>query len=286
MPAISVTIGPAEIENVRVIGLGDETDPAVSVTGGPINVRLRGVECYAGGGILFEAGDGSSIEQCHVEDSKGYGILVSGATGQVAVVGNTMRGTSTDVLVAGLIVDGDGAAARDITVAGNSIEGGVDGVQLLDVANVAMSGNTVKAFRTGIAMSGVDGSTVTGNTVAGFSGLSGFELTQHGIEVAACSDNVIAGNLIDQPGQGTDDTYDGIILSGDSDRNLVQGNRVIPSAAANATRYGVNVSASTCNDNVVDGNFLGDASVYGTGSYNDAGTGTITARDGNGQFTY
>jgi hypothetical protein len=286
MPGISVSIGPAEIENVRVIGLGDDIDPAVSVTGGPINVRLRGVECYTGGGILFEAGDGSSIEQCHVEDSKGYGILVSGATGQVAIVGNTMRGTSTDDLVAGLIVDGDGAAARDITVTGNSIEGGVDGVQLLDVSSVTFTGNTVKAFRTGVTVSGVDGSAITGNTVAGFSGFSGFELNQHGIVVTDSSDNVIAGNVVDQPGQGTDDTYDGIILSGDSDRNLVSGNRVVPSAAANATRYGVNVSAATCNDNVVDGNFLGDASVYGTGSYNNAGTGTIIARDADGQFTY
>ena len=129
-----------------------------------------------------------------------------------------------------------------------------------------------------VLVSGCTVGTVAGNVMVSPAG--------HGVEVAGSSDVTVQSNVIDEPGHATDDTFDGVILSGDANRNLVAGNRVIPSPAPNATRYGINVSAATCDDNVIDGNFLGDASTYGTASYNNAGTGTITARDADGQFTY
>ncbi len=109
---------------------------------------------------------------------------------------------------------------------------------------------------------------------------------EHGIDMIDCFDCKVGGNVIIGTGESASNTYDAIRLSGDSDRNFVGGNQIRPRVASGTTRYGVNVSASTCDDNVVDGNFLGDASAYGTGDFNDAGTGTITARDANGQFTY
>jgi hypothetical protein len=108
----------------------------------------------------------------------------------------------------------------------------------------------------------------------------------HGIEVAGSSDVTIRSNVVDEPGQGTTNTFDGIILSGDSNVNAVVGNTVKPSGVGNTTRYGVNVSAATCDDNVVADNWLGPIATYGTGSFNNAGTGTITAPAANGQYEY
>lgn len=107
---------------------------------------------------------------------------------------------------------------------------------------------------------------------------------EHGLELSDCQAVRVAGNVVWEPGWDTANTFDGIILTGDTDGCLVSGNLVVPASAS--TRYGINVSVSTCDDNVIDGNFLGETAAYGTGSFNDAGTGTITARDGNGQFTY
>jgi nitrous oxidase accessory protein NosD len=98
---------------------------------------------------------------------------------------------------------------------------------------------------------------------------------QHGIVVDVSSSASITNNLIGPFGTATTNTYDGIILSGDSNRNLVQGNHLVPQAAGNVPRYGVNVSAAACDDTIVVGNDFGPAANYGTDALNDAGTGTI-----------
>ena len=122
------------------------------------------------------------------------------------------------------------------------------------------------------------------STLCEFRGASGRNLQYHGIVVSGASDCLVAANVIDRPGAQTANTYDGVILSGNSDRNMIVNNKVIPRTSG-STRYGVNVSAATCDDNVVADNMLIPSASFGTGSFNDAGTGTVTSRDGNGQFT-
>jgi parallel beta-helix repeat protein len=99
---------------------------------------------------------------------------------------------------------------------------------------------------------------------------------EHGIRLSASSDCVIEGNLVFGPGQNSNNTFDGIFLEGNSDRNHVTGNRVLSDPLAFvAARYGINVSAATCNDNVVVNNYLGVDAAYGTNALNDAGTATM-----------
>lgn len=95
---------------------------------------------------------------------------------------------------------------------------------------------------------------------------------RHGMELAAVSTSKVSGNLIHSPGFTTTNTYDGILLSGDSNDNYIEGNTVIPLASP-ATRYGINLSAATCDDNIVVANDL--RGTFGTSALNDAGTGTI-----------
>ena len=92
-----------------------------------------------------------------------------------------------------------------------------------------------------------------------------------GIEIDGAAHCQVTGNLVISPGQATSNTYDGIILSGTATKNTVRGNEV---HADPSTRYGINVSAATCDCNVVVANVLGDLADYGTDALNDAGTGT------------
>lgn len=284
MAGVTITGGDVLIEDVVVDGLGDATEPAFSIASANPRVRLINCKALSGGGFYFTAGDGSSMVGCTAHNPDGYGFFVEGPTGGMQMIGCTVKNASISDTVAAVIIDGQGQS-RDIVVKGCSIEGSVDGISAIDIDHLVLADNDVKAFSVGIDLTDVNGSTITGNNVAGFDGID-IELSEHGIVITDSSDNVVAGNVITEPGVGTDDTYDGIHLAGDSNRNHIAGNTVIPSTVANATRYGVNISAATCDDNVVADNVLGPTASYGTGAYNDAGTGTVTARDGNGQFTW
>jgi parallel beta-helix repeat protein len=93
----------------------------------------------------------------------------------------------------------------------------------------------------------------------------------HGIHLNDSSDNQVSGNYVDSAGQTADDTYDGIYVDGNSDRNKITEN-IVRYDPTTKSRYGVNISASTCDENLVDGNDLLNSGA--TGEYNDAGTGT------------
>lgn len=106
---------------------------------------------------------------------------------------------------------------------------------------------------------------VEGNTV--------YANKYHGIRVYGYSNNIIKGNICFNNGYGSaTPTYDGIYLEGNSDYNVIIGNRCYDDQSTKTQRYGINISASACDKNLIDGNILiGNA----TGPYNDAGTGTV-----------
>lgn len=87
--------------------------------------------------------------------------------------------------------------------------------------------------------------------------------------VVTGSNSVIQGNYISGSGVATSDTYDGILINSAVDRCVITGNRVF----GGTMRYAVNVSASTCDNNIVSNNILTDGV---SGQLNDAGTGTVT----------
>lgn len=98
-------------------------------------------------------------------------------------------------------------------------------------------------------------------------------LDGHGIVLNDVSDAKITGNLIVNIGGDGTNTFDGIILTGDSDRNMIDGNKIVPGSIV-LPRYAINISAATCDCNFVVGNDGGPSSGYGTGTINDAGTNT------------
>jgi parallel beta-helix repeat protein len=126
----------------------------------------------------------------------------------------------------------------------------------------------------------------------------------NGIEVDASNHGIVAGNLVQIPdrhgisildssnvhvrdnylydgGQGTANTYDGIILAGNSDDCTLMGNVVfLTSGAGNRWRYGLNVSAATCDRTIYLGNTCRPGANFATGAFNDAGTGSINVWPG------
>jgi parallel beta-helix repeat protein len=98
---------------------------------------------------------------------------------------------------------------------------------------------------------------------------------EHGIRLSASKDCLIVGNKIYGPGQNSANTYDGVFLEGDSDRNQITANKIVSDPLGFvAARYAVNISAAACNDSIVVNNDFGVTADYGTGAYNNAGTGT------------
>ncbi len=125
----------------------------------------------------------------------------------------------------------------------------------------------------------VDGIAVT-DGLDGIIAHNSLDVQQHGISLTDTSRCLITGNLIVEPSEATDNTYDGIILAGNSDLNEIRDNKITGRSVANQPRYGINISAATCDDNSYLGNRTGPAADYGTGAYNDAGTGTINTWPG------
>lgn len=106
-------------------------------------------------------------------------------------------------------------------------------------------------------------------------------MDEHGVRVVDTSDATVSGNLILWTGLA-DNTFDGIILEGNSDRNLIDHNRIISDTRtssgvfAGRFRYGINISAATCNATKYVGNDCSPGANFGTAPYNDSGTGSVS----------
>lgn len=121
----------------------------------------------------------------------------------------------------------------------------------------------------GIKLDNADSCLIANNLV--------FYAGQGGIQLVDSSRNLVHGNMIFDCGYTTTNTYNGIFIDGNSDENLVYGNKVglNPGAAvAAALKWGIRVDDATCNDNMIYGNDVKGS--YVTAGVSDAGTGTIT----------
>lgn len=98
--------------------------------------------------------------------------------------------------------------------------------------------------------------------------------SQHGVRLTDSSDNRIEGNITNA-GRQTGNTYDGVFMDGDSNRNRTA-LTVTYLGSGNQMRYGMNISAGTC-DNNVEASILTGAGA--TANFNDAGTGTVLTDD-------
>jgi hypothetical protein len=198
--------------------------------------------------------------------SSGHAIIDTndGEISYLKVIGNTVSdGGGNSFLRIG---------SGQVTVLGNTCAAGVDdGILVpsgLGTPGTIIAGNSIICAGVGISSGGLwEEAHISDNFI---------DAGEHGMDLADLSRGHIYGNTIYRPGLNTDNTFDGIRLSGASgDESYIHGNRLIVFSFGNAPRYGVNVSAATCENNIIVGNDLGDPADYGTDALNDAGTGTI-----------
>jgi parallel beta-helix repeat protein len=142
-----------------------------------------------------------------------------------------------------------------------------------------ITGNTVYRNGTtsspsGISIAGCSRVNVLGNAVS-YSGKHGILLQSGGTStVTGTYDCVVRGNTSYNNGVNST-TGDGIALFSDSQRNIIEDNFCFDDRTPKLQRYGINISASTCVDNVVRNNHTSRNLSL---PINDSGTSTI--RDG------
>ena len=258
---IDISTGPSDaptvIDQVEIFA---EDHYAVNASAGYPTIRDSRLECDQGDGLVVEA-DECRMTRCHVNAAV-HAVTDTGfGHHAVHIVDNYLSGFDDAIYLQGTL-------DRSFIV-GNEIEAGVDGIAIDDPTDVVIARNVVNLVGGhGINLLRAARCQVKDNLVHGNFGA--------GILLTDSSGNMIQGNRINEVGSQTDNTEDGIRVAGNSDRNMITGNKIVPRTDSIRTRYGINIAASTCDENIVVSNDLGVQASYGTGPLNDQGTGTIT----------
>lgn len=259
MPAAVEIATGGLIENVAVSAISI-TETAIYVAGN--NVRVLHVNCGTSGGeaaqVLVE-GDNAYLEDVTAASSIDCGVLV---TGDRAVL-NGIITSSNGVTV------GDGVrfdTSNDSILQGHRSFQDAFGLRVLDSPRTICVDIQIRdPHQRGVVWDGSDHGQLQG-TVS--------DAGEHGVQITDSDRCRFTGQVVDA-GRETNNTYDGVFVDGDSDRNRTAFT-VSYSGAGNQMRYGLNLSAATINNHV-------EASILdGTGAtanYNDAGTGTVTTDD-------
>lgn len=211
-------------------------------------------------GIWIDHSNNNTITG-NVCPSNMHGIFLHHYNYYNTVIGNTCPDNSQH----GIYLDG----SYDNTITGNTCQGNNRyGIYIA----AGSSNNTVTAnvcqenVYYGIYVNGSHLNTIVGNTVQ--------RNGRHGIYVIDSNDNTIVGNTLTENSQELTNTYDDIML-GNSDYNNIQCNTCRAGALAKVPKYGINISHAICDGNLVTNNDMHDDG-FGTGSFNDAGTATVT----------
>lgn len=219
---------------------------------------------------------GAIVKNITVQNFRNSGIYLNSSESTI-VTGNTVIDSDEDGIglvnspsniVTSNIVEGvaqDGInlfSSPSSIITNNIVQGnGEDGIVVNTSTLITVTGNTTQ----GNADSGIKLNTGTNGTVSA-NIVSGNAL--RGIYVWINSnDNSISGNNVYDNGGATNNNGIHVV---NSDSNTITGNTITDSSAT-TTNYAINVATSSADTNYLANNSLG------TGSVNDAGTGTIYA---------
>ncbi len=230
----------AILRNVGIVnsrGVGVE----ITSTGDGAIIEDSDISFSTGDNITIASADRCKIHRNHIEGGDANGIVLSGTTRHAQIMANHIFNQ-----------DGDGAVLGATTLY-NMIQGNILEAQGL--------GGTPG---TGIVVGGTF-QQILHNLIA--------EAAHHGIDLTGADDCVVIANMIHHSGTLTSDTFDNIFLSA-SDRNLIALNQLISRISGGTTRYGINISTASCDDNIVVSNDLGPGADYGSEALNDVGTDT------------
>ena len=201
-------------------------------------------------GIYFHGGEYSLITKsavlnCYMYYTGGYGIELLYSNFNT-LSGNQMESTHYEGI--------ELYYSDNNTIIGNQINSTDGGIDLMHSNYNAITGNqTNNSINSGISIQYADYNTITGNQC---------NSNGWGMHISDSDNNIILGNQVNNNDEG-------IYVYISANYNTIIGNR-----ATGNSKYGVNISDSGDNNNYVRLNYLTGNS---TGSFNDAGTGTIKA---------
>jgi len=220
------------------------------------NNVLRGCEKN---GLLLDTSQYNTISGNQVFDSGNWGVLLNTASDHNTVAGNSVSSSGYDGIRT------DGSAGNSIVI-NLVLDSGWTGLMLYDSDDTVVDGNAVDScFYSAISVYYSNRVVISGNTFKW--------ADQHGIEISGSDDCVISGNAVSCNSFRVDNSYSGIYITGDSDRNLIDGNIVRVGYTSYRQRYGVYIHSSMCNDNVLINNDLYTSGW--TDEYVNDGSGTI-----------
>ena len=262
-------------------------------------------------GILWTYVDTSTIRNVYSIDNGEYGISLSNCDFNIlssnVCSGNSLDGINLAICVNNIVSanicktnTSDGicltTTCSDNTIQNNDCQGNAIGIYLYNQCSKNTISNNV-CYQNGYGIevyntcndNCISGNVCCSNTVYGIwvrTSCSRIMVqnnvcnwnNKYGIIFTVSNDNAILGNLTIANSQDLTNTYDDIVLS-DSDRNNIQANTCRSGGGAAVPSYGINIYDATCNDNLVINNDLYDDG-FGTGAYNDSGTGTIYVEPG------
>jgi hypothetical protein len=120
----------------------------------------------------------------------------------------------------------------------------------------------------GILFDTMSQSVVVGN-ISRFAG-------EHGIQLVDTTECSVKANLIWNPGQDNDNTYDGVNTNGDRD-TIMDNDITAGGGFGGAARYGIRVEAAGNNETYVGNRAVG---TFSTAAYSDAGTASVNVWPG------
>lgn len=254
MAAVLQVSTGAEVENVGVSGA--VTDVRVEMLGnGSMARRLiaYGGEAFA----ILVSGNDVTLDDVVTGDGAGDSCIeVTGLRAQLSNIRSTGSSFASAVRVNG---------GADCLIDGLSSNSDDTGLEILNATRwQARNVNVTSSDNEGILITGSDHGVLEATV---------YNSGRHGISVSGSSYNRLSGQVIDA-GKDTNNTYDGLIFAGNSDRNRTAFT-VTYLGSGNQARYGLNYSAGTCDSNVEASILLAGS----TGAYNDAGTGTVLTDD-------
>ena len=220
------------------------------------NNVLRGSEKS---GLFLEMSYYNAISGNQVFDSGNWGVFMSSASDHNTVTGNSVSASGYD----GIRTD---ESLGNSIISNMVLDSGWAGLIVYDSDDTVVSGNVVDScFYSGISVYNSNHVVVSGNTFKW--------ADEHGIQIQSSDDCLISANVVSCNSHRVDNSYSGIYLGGDSDRNLIDGNTVRVGYTSYRQRYGVYIQTSMCNNNMLINNDLYTSGF--TDEYVDDGSGTI-----------
>jgi parallel beta-helix repeat protein len=219
--------------------------------------------------------DGIS-DQVEINEGLSMADTVVLAPGTYIVDGSIVMGSNKSLIGSGVgsvikIKDGLNADINVITNADTT--NGNDHIVIKDLKLDGNSANNTSGTQNGIYFVKVAPSGTTPGCKIVNCFIENFRNT--GIYLESSSNNTISGNTCLENSQDANNTYDDINVTDNCDYNNIQGNTCRAGGLTNKPRYGIRINTSDCDGNMVTNNDIRNDG-FGTGSFSDAGTGTVT----------